>query len=61
MKHHTKISLKENPNHFILYTNKNDLYSDRSLGLIARFIVNIAALLNNKNQDVTISKIAMIN
>ena len=59
-KHHTKVYLRESPNHFILYTNKNDLNSDQSLRLIAKSVVNIAALLKNINQDVTISNAVMV-
>ena len=59
-KHHTKVYLRESPNHFILYTNKNDLNSDWSLRPMAKSVVNIAALLKNINQDVTISNTAII-
>ena len=52
-----KSSLRENPGHFILHVGTNDLNSTRSLELIAKSIVNLAASLKNENHNVGISNI----
>ena len=61
MKDHLKSFLRENPDHFVLHTDTNDLDSDRSPDLIAESTVDVAPSLKNGKHDVTISNIITQN
>ena len=56
-----KPSLKENPDHFILHVDTNNLDSDRLPDLIAKSIVDVALSLKTNKCDVTISNIITRN
>ena len=45
MKDYLKLSIRENPDHFVLHVGTNDLDSDRSLDLIEKSIVDVASSL----------------
>ena len=57
MKDHTKTSLREKPDHIVLYMDTNSLDSDRLPNLITKSIVDVASTMKNKKHDVTISNI----
>ena len=57
MKDYLMLSLRENPDHFILHVRTNDLNSQRSPEPISKSIVHLAASLKNENQDVSIPNI----
>ena len=57
MKDYLKPSLRENPDHFILHVETNDLNSEQSPELIAKSIADLSASLKNENLDVSISNI----
>ena len=61
IKDHLKASLRENPDHFVLYVGTNNLDSDWSPDLIAKSIVNIAFSLKTDKHDETISNIITRN
>ena len=57
MKDYLKPSLRENPDHFILHVETNDLNSEQSPELNAKSIADLSASLKNENLDVSISNI----
>lgn len=61
MKDHSKPSLRENPDHFILHVGINNLNSDRKHGLIAKSIVDIALSMKNEAVTIIISNIFIKN
>ena len=56
-----KPSLRENPDHFVLYVGTNDLDFHRSPALIAKSIVDVSSSLKTYKHDVTISIIITRN
>ena len=52
-----KPSLRENPDHFVLYVGTNNLDPDRLPDLIAKSIVDVASSLKTSKHDETISNI----
>ena len=52
MKDSKKPSLRENPDHFILYVASNDLITERSPELIAKSIADLATTLKGNSRDV---------
>ena len=52
-----KLSLRENPDHFILHVGTDDLNMERSPELIAKFIVDLAPTLKGNSRDVSVSNI----
>ena len=61
MKNYLKLSLRENPDNFVLYISTNDLDSDRSPDLIAKSIVDVVSSLKTVKHDVTILNIIKRN
>ena len=61
MKDYLKLSLRQNPHHFVLHVGTNDLDSDQSPDLIAKSIVDVAFSLKTDKHDVTISNIITRN
>ena len=61
MKDYAKPSLRENPEHFILHVETNDLDSNRSPELIANLIVDVACLLKNESHDVSVLSLVFRN
>ena len=61
MKACLKLPLGENPDHFVLHVDKNDLDSDQSPDLIAKSIADVPSSLKTDNHDVTISNIITLN
>ena len=61
MKDYLKLSLRKNPDHFVLHVGTNDLDSDRSPNLITKSIVDVAPSLKTDKRDVTISNIITRN
>ena len=57
MKDYMKPSLRENPDHFILHVGTNDLNTERSPKLIAKFIVDLTTTLKGNSRDVSVSNI----
>ena len=57
MKDHIKPTLREKPDHIVLYVSTNDLVSDRSLDLIVKSIVDVASSMKNESHDITVSNI----
>ena len=49
-----KPSLREIPDHFILYVGTNDLNAERSLELIAKSIADLATTLKGNSHDVSV-------
>ena len=56
-----KPSLRENPDHFVLYIGTNNPNSDRSPELIAKSITDVGSSLKNNSHDVSISSIVARN
>ena len=56
MKDYLKPPLREDPNHFILHVETNDLITERSPELIAKSIVDMATMLKIGSCDVSTSK-----
>ena len=52
MKDYLKPSLRENPDHFVLYFGTYDLDSDRSLDLNEKLIVDVPSSLKTDKHDV---------
>ena len=61
MKNYLKPSLRENPDHFVLFVGTNDRDSDRSPNLIAKSILDVASRLKTGKHDVNISNIIRRN
>ena len=57
MKDYMKPSLQENPDHFILHVDTNDLNTERSPELIAKSIFDLATTLKGNSRDVSLSNI----
>ena len=53
MKDCMKLSLRENPDHFILHVGANDLNMEISSGLVAKSIVYLATILKEDSRDVS--------
>ena len=56
-----KLSLRENPDHFVLDIGTNYRNSDRSTELITKAITEVGSSLKNNSHDVSISSIAVKN
>ena len=61
MKGNIKPSLRENPAHFILRVDTNDLCLGRSPELIAKSTIDLALTLKNESHDVSVSNIIVRN
>ena len=61
MKDHMKPSMREKPDHIILHVRTNNLNSERPIGLIAKYIVDVAIILKSNSQNVSVSDITMRN
>ena len=61
MKDHMKPSTREKPDHTILHVGTNDLNSNRSSHLIVKSTVDLAIILKNNSQNVSVSNIIMRN
>ena len=58
---HTKLSLREIPDHFILHVGTNNLNSDPEPKLIAKMIVYVNLSVKKEKYNVTISNIIIRN
>ena len=56
-----KLSLRENPDHFILIVGRNNLIMERSPELLAKSIVDLATTLKGNSRDVSVSNILVCN
>ena len=61
LKDHMKLSLRENPDHFVLHVETNDLNSDKSPAVIAKSIADVGSSLKNDSYYVSISSICVRN
>ena len=61
MKDHMKPSMREKPDHTILYVGTNDLNSDRPPDFIAKSIADLAIDLKNNSRNVSVSNIIIRN
>ena len=61
MKGNIKPSLRENPAHFILHVDTNDLCLGRSPELIAKSTIDLALTLKNESHDISVSNIIVRN
>ena len=57
LKGHTKLSLREKPDHIVLHVGTHELDSDRPPDLIAKSLVGVACNMKNEKHDVTVSNI----
>ena len=57
MHNYVKPSLRSIPDHFILHVGTSDLMSDKSLGEIARSIIDLETSIKNGKHDVSIPNI----
>ena len=57
MKDYMKLSLRENPDHFILHVSANDSNTERSPELMAKSIADLGTTLKGNSRVVSVSKI----
>ena len=57
MKDYLKPSLRENHDHFILYIGTNELNTERSPELLAKFIVDLSITLKVNSHNASVSNI----
>ena len=57
MKDYSKLSLREDPDSFILHVRPNDLSTERSAELIAKLVVDLVRTLQSDSRDVMVSNI----
>ena len=57
MKDYLKPSLRENHDHFILYIGANELNTERSPELLAKFIVDLSITLKVNSHNASVSNI----